>query len=83
MQLLVPDILLFRHLASRALKRRPSQQASHTSLLSESSTTAASKDSSLQVLLEAAKDLGLPKEAGASIEGQSKEADSPPGSSSR
>lgn len=83
MKLLVPDILLFRHLASRALKRRPSQQGSHTPLLSENSSAAASKDSSVQVLLEAAKELGSPKEAGFPKEGQSKEADSPPESSSR
>ena len=88
MKLLVPDILLFRLLASRALKRRPSQQGSHIPLLSESSSAAASKDSSVQVLLEAAKDLGSPKEAGSPTEGSPKEgqyekAGSPPGSSSR
>ncbi|KAL0051145.1 hypothetical protein WJX82_002690 [Trebouxia sp. C0006] len=83
MKLLVPDILLFRLLASRALKRRPSQQGSHIPLLSESSSAAASKDSSVQVLLEAVKDLGSPKEAGSPKEGQSKEADSPPESCSR
>jgi hypothetical protein len=83
MKLLVPDILLFRLLASRALKRRPSQQGSHIPLLSESSSAAASKDSSVQVLLEAVKDLGSPKEAGSPKEDQSKEADSPPESSSR
>ncbi|KAA6426735.1 MAG: vacuolar sorting-associated 13F-like [Trebouxia sp. A1-2] len=81
MKLLVPDILLFRHLASRALKRRPNQQGSHTPLLSESSSAAASKDSGVQVLLEAAKELGSPKEAGSPKEDESKEADSPPGSS--
>ncbi|DBA81627.1 TPA: hypothetical protein ACH3X1_007382 [Trebouxia sp. C0004] len=88
MQLLVTDILLFRHLASRALKRRPSQQGSHTTLLSESSSAAASKDVSVQVLLEAAKDVGSPKEEGSPKEdspkeGQCDKADSPTGSSSR
>ena len=89
MKLLVPDILLFRHLASRALKRRPSQQGSHTPLSSDSSNLATSKDSTFQAVLEAGRDSGSPKEGGSPKEdgspkeGQSKEADVVPGSTSR
>ena len=58
-------------------------------LSSDSSTSAANKDSTLQAVLEAGRDSGSPKEGGSPKEdgspkeGQFKEADAVPGSTSR
>ena len=74
MQLLMPDILLFRHLSARALKRSPSLQGIQGSFHSDGSGSALTG--------EVGKDVDSPKE-GALKDSQPKEADSPPGSSSR
>lgn len=82
MSLLVPDILLFRHLAGRALKRQTSAQGSSSSLRSETSN-ASSKRASLD--LSAAEEAA--KDPGSSLEGSSKdqlkESDSPNASGTR
>ena len=63
MHLLVPNILFFRHLAGRALKKQLSAQGSNASSRSEG-TTAGSKRPSLDLatLEDAAQDPNLPKE---------------------
>ena len=63
MHLLVPNILFFRHLAGRALKKQLSAQGSNASSRSEG-TTATNKRPSLDLatLEDAAKDPNSPKE---------------------
>ena len=63
MHLLVPNILFFRHLAGRALKKQLSAQGSNASSRSDG-TTASNKRPSLDLALEdAAKGPNLPNEA--------------------
>ena len=83
MNLLVPDILLFRHLAGRALKRQTSAQGSNSSLRSEARSASSKRTDSLDLaaLEDTAKDQGSPKEEG--LKDQPKESSSPHSSGSR
>ena len=82
MNLLGPDILLFRHLAGRALKRQSSAQGSNSSLRSQASS-ASSKRASLDLTAseDTAKDQVSPGEE--RLKDQPKESSSPHASGSR